>query len=218
MSKQDMNIPDLSQVSWEGGNSSESIEMIIRYSRNIAADAFNWYATEKKRKRRWVKSLRFLVILLLALGGIIPILTEIFKSPAGIPLFSPGWASVLMAAGGALVLFDRFFGLSSGWMRYTDAMMKIRVAMNIFDLEIADAKISAGEFPGHENLKQVTERCRLLVNDVNSIVLEETRKWDNEFRDVLGKLDEQVKKTADMKIGDRTEAEKIRLPEKTVQR
>ena len=102
------------------------------------------------------------------------------------------WASVAVAIAGTLILFDRFFGVSSGWMRYIEAMMKIRTVLNEFDFDCVNAKISRQT--DILQIQQMIIRCNTLVKQVNLIVLEETRKWDQEFRDALGKLDEQVQK------------------------
>lgn len=191
MSKRDLRIPDLGEAT---ENESPADAAVI-YARGLAIDALQWYAGEKKRKQWPAKLLRALAILAMALAGIIPILTEIYKDAQGAPLISPAWASVSLAVAGTLVLFDRFFGLSTGWLRFIDAMMQIRREITAFDLDIAVFKADRpadGSDPAA--VDKVFERCRELVDQVNAVIIDETGEWNREFRDALKHLDEKMKK------------------------
>lgn len=187
MSKKDLQIPDLAALPSETGAPEEYLDGVVRYTRALALDACQWYGRERRWKRTGAKAIRVLVILATAAAGIIPILTEIFRDDP----ISPAWASVALAVAGTLVLFDRFFGLSTGWLRFTNAMMKIRIAINGFDMDLAAARLAWGrEGPDPRMVEEVVGRCRKLIATVNTVVLDETRQWDEEFRDALGKLDE----------------------------
>jgi len=195
MSKQDIQIPDIGELVWDAENQAASLEKVISYSRKIALDAYQWYLVEKKSKKQYTKILRIGVIVSSAIAGILPIISEILRNAwetSSSIWLSPAWASVAVAIAGTLILFDRFFGVSSGWMRYIEAMMKIRTVLNEFDFDCVNAKISRQT--DTFQIQQMVIRCNTLVKQVNLIVLEETRKWDQEFRDALGKLDEQVQK------------------------
>ncbi len=52
MSLQDLKIPDSRQLTPNPDNPFKICGNVITYSRNIAIDAFNWYAWEKKRKQQ----------------------------------------------------------------------------------------------------------------------------------------------------------------------
>lgn len=194
MSKRDLRIPDLGGAV-ENESPGEAAERAIAYARGLALDAHDWYAGEKKRKQALAKTVRLLAILAMALAGIIPILTEIYKNAQGAPAISPAWASVSLAVAGTLVLFDRFFGLSTGWLRFIDAMMRIRREITEHDLKLA--AIKAGwppDGPDKAALDEVFELCRQLVSRVNTVIIDETGEWNVEFQDALKNLDEKVKK------------------------
>ncbi len=195
MSSQDLKIPD-NLLTIPPDNPTQACENVMTYSRNIAIDAFNWYAREKKHKQQMAKLLRLLAILITAAAGIIPILLEMYPRN-GNPLFSPAWVSVAIAIAGVLVLLDRFGGFSTGWPRFIDAMLKIQYAIAEFDLDCAQLKLDCSEeIPPKDQTAALIARCKKLVTQVNSVVMDETRSWDNEFKDVLSKLDQAVQKKA----------------------
>ena len=196
MSLQDLKIPDSHQLALNPDNSSQTCESVMTYSRNIAIDAFNLVCPGKKRKQRFTKLFRTLAILITAAAGIVPILLEIFPRN-GTPLFSPAWISVAIAIAGVLVLLDRFGGFSTGWPRFIDAMLKIQYAITEFDLDYALIKLECSQdAPTKEQTAALIARCKKLVLLVNTIVMDETRKWGNEFKDVLNKLDQAAQKKA----------------------
>ncbi len=195
MSKKDLKIPD-NLLTIPPDNPTQACENVMTYSRNIAIDAFNWYAREKKSKQQMAKLLRLLAILITAAAGIIPILLEMYPRN-GNPLFSPAWVSVAIAIAGVLVLLDRFGGFSTGWPRFIDAMLKIHYAISKFDLDCAQIQLKCDKnAPAKEQTAALIECCQKLVKHVNSVVIDETRKWDHEFKDVLSKLDQAVQKKA----------------------
>lgn len=192
MSKQDIKIPDPVDIDAKTATGEDYLDFIIRYSRGIAKNAHDWYALEKKRKQWMAKFFRALVIISTAVAGILPILSQIFVRN-GVSVIPPAWASVAIGFGAMLILFDRFFGFSSGWMRFIGAMTRIRTAINEFDLEYAHLKLSR-EVDDKEKTEEIVALCKKLIARVNGIVTEETLRWDEEFKTALGKLDEEFQK------------------------
>jgi hypothetical protein len=45
------------------------------------------------------------------------------------------------------------------------------------------------EQPSPQQLEALIERCKAFVQDVSTIVMDETHTWDKEFSNVLQKLD-----------------------------
>jgi hypothetical protein len=195
MSKTDIGVPEPKALVFEEDG---FVKAAVEYSRAVALSAHDWYAHERKGKRNWAKRLRFLAIVATAIAGIIPLLTEIFKNGAGAPLFSPAWSSVALAVAGSLVLFDRFFGCSTGWLRFTDAMTRIRFAICEFDMDLMEMKgRSPDGWQTEKALCDVIARCKKLMHEVNDIVMTETQKWDDEFRKAIQKIDEAAAKKAE---------------------
>lgn len=199
MAKQDMGLPKPPELEWNGGDQGSSLDGIIEYGRFLATEAHQWYVNEKRRKRFYAKGLRFFAILLTALAGIIPILTDVWVRDGGEAMIHPALASVFLAVAGTLVLYDRFFGFSTGWIRYTQSMMEIRVALNLFDINISKAKLNPAEIPSEgggerapSRAETVLQECSRLIESVNQAIQEETNRWDTEFRDALKRVEAET--------------------------
>lgn len=191
MSSEDIKIPESTPPDFDGDGDLKSA---IEYSRTLAANAHDWYARERKIKRFFAKSFRLLAILATAKAGLIPLLTQIGE-PTDWYHLSPGWSSVALAVAGTLILFDKFFGFSTGWLRFTNAMTQIRLAIYDFDMGLKEIKLGCAEGLAEKGeTGAVMERCRTLAETVNRIVTQETQKWDNEFRKMIQKVDEAVKR------------------------
>ena len=192
MSKQNLMLPDASVLTPGDGPVAAGF---IAYARAVAETAYEWYRLEKNRKGQRARLIRAFAIISIGASGLIPILSVIFTDN-GKSFISPAWASVALAIGGILILFDRFFGFSTGWMRYIDAMLTIRSAVGEFDLETAQIRAGLPE-PMDETAtaSAIALRCTALVREVNAVIQGESGKWDEEFSSALSKMDEQLRKT-----------------------
>jgi hypothetical protein len=102
--------------------------VIYEYSVGVASRAVSWYLTARRSKRRWARRLRVGAIIMVAIAGILPILSQIdVKGQASI---QPAWATVVLAIAVAFIALDRFFGFSSAWARYMATGQAISAALN----------------------------------------------------------------------------------------
>ncbi len=190
MSKNDIAIPKLDDLPSEGDGPAGKA---IAYGRFCAMAAHDWYAEERKTKRLYARILRFAVIIVTAIAGIIPLIAEM-GSPGKWFYVSPGWSSIFLAVAGAIIGFDKFFGLSTGWLRFTDAMTRIRSAIYRFDLDLLYMKEACPEkWDADSAACNVIDRCRQVVTEVDEIVAGETSRWETEFRQVIQKIDAAAK-------------------------
>jgi len=158
-----------------------------------AETAIAWYLRSKRPKQRLARSLRGGAIGLAALAGLIPMLAQMSTSRA----IDPVWASIVLGIAAALVVLDRFFGFTTGWIRYISTELHLRQILDEFRLdweaEVASWKSAT---PTDEQVQKALARCRAFVTQVNGIVREETNLWVAEFQDTLKQLDETVKAKA----------------------
>jgi SMODS and SLOG-associating 2TM effector domain 2 len=89
-----------------------ALTQLSRHAEGRAIEAIDWYLQDKRGKRIWSRGLRLLVILLVTAGGLQPLLDAAAPGPS-----RTAWGYVLLAQAAACIGFDRFFGVSSGWMR-----------------------------------------------------------------------------------------------------
>ncbi|HET6252954.1 MAG TPA: SLATT domain-containing protein [Puia sp.] len=93
---------------------TEKYNAVIIHATQQAA----WYKS-KKWKKIGSKAIRLSSIVLIGMGGLFPIIKEIRGVEVG------NWGYITIGIAGTLLFIDRFFGLSSGWIRYTLTQMEI---------------------------------------------------------------------------------------------
>ena len=89
-----------------------ALTQLYRYAEGRAIEATDWYLQDKRGKRIWSRGLRLLAIVLVTAGGLQPLLDAAAPGPS-----RTAWGYVLLALAAACIGLDRFFGISSGWMR-----------------------------------------------------------------------------------------------------
>src|SRR5690242_5668700 len=110
-----------------GDESNIFLSDLYSYARQSAIDAIDWYMHRKWWMGLIARTLRSSAILLTTIGGIIPLLVagELLGTHNDSYKWSQlGYVSLLLAAG--CILFDKFFGFSSGWMRYVTTALKLQ--------------------------------------------------------------------------------------------
>lgn len=122
------------QLSWEAGQIVTSLEALFERITEEAESAINWYLRAKRPKKCCAIWLRVGSIASVTVAGIIPILSQMF-TVEGRPRIQPAWATVALGVAAALVLLDRFFGFSSGWMRYIATELNLRQLNQEFQLD-----------------------------------------------------------------------------------
>lgn len=161
-----------------------------------ADDALRWYEQSQRNKKRWAIRLRLMAIVLGVLAALVP---------AVLPVLSPlvrgsgdQWsvtdlvplATVFGILAGALILLDKFFGFSSGWMRYAMAYQEIQARQERFRIEWARGLRRAGSAALSPD--QVAAAFALLLDycsALNGALISETQAWVIEFRGSLGETE-----------------------------
>lgn len=112
-------------------------------------------------------------------------------------LMDPTWTAILLAIAATLVLFDKFFGSTSGWVRFALTTQQLENLLHEFRLAMEAEKLSWGNL--EPNLAQAQVAMRKVQDfgqQVGSIVMEETKAWATEFAEVLKELDQRVQQAA----------------------
>ncbi|HUI57413.1 MAG TPA: SLATT domain-containing protein [Bryobacteraceae bacterium] len=193
--------PDvLSNLSWKDSDMEASLAALRRYVESEAQKQIDWYYAKKTVKSRVSTGLRFLAILLFVTGGLVPIIkatlptTAVNKFP-----FDFGQAGYLLIgiAAGCLGL-DRFFGYSTGWIRYITTAMAIEKSLEEYRMEWARnmAKLRGGP-PNEQQLDQLIQTCEAFSLAIKSQVEQETKAWVAEFQSSLSQLEKDLQAKAE---------------------
>lgn len=196
--RKDLESGDLKKMSWEPDKSLVSLNDVFKDAQNYVKSAINWYLQSKRRKKKGAVFLRVGAILTVSVAGILPMLSQIFLDD-GKSVISPAWASVFLAAAAALVAMDRFFGFSSGWMRYIATELRLRKILQEYQMDWETEKSTwKGSHPDREQVQRMLVRTKAFRNRINTIIQEETNTWIAEFQSTLKQLDEAAKAKAEV--------------------
>lgn len=179
-------------LSWQPQHRADSLEQLFRAADAIGASAGSWYLSKCRWKRRLSLLLRAEAIALSGGGILIPLVGTAVKASAGFT----SWGYVCFAAAGICVGADRFFGLSSSWIRFITSHMTIERALTTFRFQWAlfqAGAASAGAEPGRDETLDALQRILRFVELVNTEVLRETEVWAKEFQSAMADLERMVR-------------------------
>jgi hypothetical protein len=176
-------IPMAAMEQWQ--DTETALTQLYRYAEGRAIEAADWYLQDKRGKRSWSRGLRLVAILLVIAGGLQPLLDAAAPGSG-----RTAWGYVLLALAAACIGFDRFFGLSSGWMRSMTCAQALerRLAQLQFDWATECARSAARTV----DPKQAQTRLLLLrafADDVAALMQQETAEWVLEFQSDLLRLE-----------------------------
>ena len=189
----DLTYPPRLKLDWTPEKSAGSLQQVFDHVMDMAEQTLAWYIKAKNFKRFFARSFRVFSVLLGTLAALLPTLGELFGRD-GKSVIGAGWTAVLLGIVGALLVLDRFFGFSSGWMRYMSTDLQLRQLIQEFQLEWELEKAGwQGNVPDKEVVLTMLGRCKSFAIQVNQIVRDETNNWTKEFETAIHQIDESVK-------------------------
>ena len=186
---QDIRPAELDSLYWGSDYARRSLDAVYQHAVGIASEAINWYRFARRPKKRWAQRLRVGAIVMVAVAGILPVLSQIFAAGSSVKI-PPAWATVALAIAVALVALDRFFGFSSAWARYMATGQAILAALNQFrlDWQQASSKVPP-DGPTQENIDRFLGLAKTLARQTDDLVQAETLQWVKEFRETLTEIE-----------------------------
>jgi hypothetical protein len=190
-------VPELAALSWSTPQDVEaSVHEAYRYAEARAVETIDWYMREKSPKARGSRTLRVLAIVLTTLGGLAPLVDSVGwlrgEGMKGLVVGQLGYLFLGLAA--ACVAGDKYFGYSSGWMRYlaTAILLQKAVSEFRFDWAMMIAKLG-GKGPTVEQVQLMLQRIKEFVLFVDAEVERETQVWIAEFQSSLAEIERTAK-------------------------
>lgn len=181
--------PKVSAIGWGDEEAGETLRFLADEAEALARGKIAWYLRKKEAKKRLSLWLRASAIILAVAGGVCPL---IGGSIGGIQFIRLGY--VLLGAGAGLTLFDSLFGASSSWMRFVSAAQQLEWAVDRFRMTWSTslAQVADGRFSSEEKVKTLS-LLSAFVNEIHSIVADETNVWIGEFQSGLARLERNVR-------------------------
>jgi hypothetical protein len=185
--------PSLS-LDWSPEKATESLQKVFDHALGLANEAIGWYLHAKNGKGRFARRFRVVAIVLATIGALLPTAGELMADSFGTKPIRAGWTAILLGIVGALLLLDRFFGFSTGWMRYIAAELQLRQVAQEFQMDWeAERATWKGNAPTGEQILEMMARCKTFVSQVNTVVRDETNAWMKEFESALQQIDDAAK-------------------------
>jgi hypothetical protein len=185
---------------WNEADPMGSLAALYRSTVEKGRGQIDWYKKKVRPKRLGSQTCRFLAILLFGLAALIPLVkaTDFWQHQTSgstsrstqIP-FELGYVFAAMAAG--LMAFDRYFGLSTGWIRFIQTQLVLEGALDELQYDWVALLAKHGVTPASEQVQAMIQRLRTFITFVNGQTQQETQAWIMEFQTNLADLEKSAK-------------------------
>ncbi|MEV0119209.1 SLATT domain-containing protein [Streptomyces sp. NPDC050844] len=163
------------------GEPAARLDELYRWVERGALNTAAWYLSDRAWKRRGARFSRVGAALGGVGAGVFPLLDL-----AGAAGDVAAWGFVSLLAGVACVGCDRFFGLTSGWMRDVATAQAVQRRLQVLQFDWASESVREVLGPTEGTASEAAERClgvlRRFSEDVTEMVRAETADWMVEFR------------------------------------
>ncbi|QEV19261.1 SLATT domain-containing protein [Streptomyces alboniger] len=163
------------------GEPAARLDELYRWVERGALDTAEWYLTDRGWKRRGARLLRTGTALGGVGAGVLPLL-DLAGAAQGVAT----WGFVSLLVGVACVGCDRFFGLTSGWMRDVATAQAVQRRLQALQFDWASESVREVLGPTEGTAGEAADRClgvlRRFSEDVTELVRAETSDWMVEFR------------------------------------
>ncbi|SEQ70136.1 hypothetical protein SAMN04487983_1007128 [Streptomyces sp. yr375] len=163
------------------GEPAERLDELYRWVERGALETVAWYLTDRVWKRRGARVLRGGAAAGAVCGAALPLL-DLTRVMGGVAPW--GYLALLLAV--ACVGVDRYFGLTSGWMRDVATAQAVQRRLQVLQFDWASESVREVLGPAEGTASEAAERClgvlRRFSEDVTDLVRAETGDWMVEFR------------------------------------
>ncbi|WP_228978310.1 SLATT domain-containing protein [Streptomyces sp. DH12] len=163
------------------GEPAERLHELYRWVEANALRTADWYLADRTWKRRGARALRAGTALGAVLGAVLPLL-DLTGALHG----AAGWGYLCLLLAVACMACDRYFGLTSGWMRDVATAQAVQRRLAALQFDWASESVREVLGPAEGTAGEAAERClavlRRFTEDVTELVRAETADWMVEFR------------------------------------
>ncbi|MFD3521280.1 SLATT domain-containing protein [Streptomyces sp. NPDC058653] len=158
------------------------LDELYRWAEADALRTIARYRAERVVKRRCARALRALTALGVVVGAALPLLdlTEVLGGTA------TGWGYLSLLLAAACLGCDRYFGVTSGWMRNVATAQAVQRRLQTLQYDWASECVREVLGPTDGTAGEAAERClgvlRRFSEDVTELVRAETADWMVEYR------------------------------------
>ncbi|WP_327117159.1 SLATT domain-containing protein [Streptomyces sp. NBC_01341] len=163
------------------GDPAERLDELYRWVESGALETADWYMRDRVRKRRTARLLRVGTAVGVVAGAALPLL-DLTGELHG----SAGWGYLSLLLGAACMGCDRYFGLTSGWIRNLATAQAVQRRLQVLQFDWASECVREVLGPTEGTASEAAERClgvlRRFSEDITELCRMETADWMVEFR------------------------------------
>jgi hypothetical protein len=163
------------------GEPAERLHELYQWVERGALDTASWYLADRVWKRCGARVLRCGAALGAVGGAALPLLDL-----TGVVSGVAAWGYLALLLGVACVGVDRFFGVTSGWIRDVATAQAVQRRLQVLQFDWASESVREVLGPAEGTASEAAERCLLVLrrfsDDVTELVRAETADWMVEFR------------------------------------
>ncbi|MFG2130723.1 SLATT domain-containing protein [Streptomyces sp. NPDC048751] len=160
---------------------AERLDELYRWVERGALETAAWYLADRVWKRRGARVLRGGAAAGAVAGASLPLL-DLTGVVGGV---AP-WGYLALMTAVACMAVDRFFGVTSGWIRDVATAQAVQRRLQVLQFDWASESVREVLGPAEGTASEATERClgvlRRFSEDVTELVRVETADWMVEFR------------------------------------
>ena len=176
----------LETLDWAPESQMRSLNQVFEYTVGKTQGSIGWYYKSAKSKKQGAQRLRIIAILFGAIGTIFPVIGTVAD-------VNPAYATIILSISATAIGIDTFFGYSSSWIRFITTAMKLEARLVVFRFAWHQALIAnEGDDPSPDQVKELVASCATMLNEVQSMVEEETQMWVQEFKQSLRSYGEKI--------------------------
>lgn len=206
----DLRASPFPQGDW--GEPAQRLDELYHWAEARALQTVDWYLGDRTWKRRTARALRAVAVLSAAVGAVLLLLGLV----EGLEGRRGAWGYVALLVAGVCVALDRFFGLTSGWMRDISTAQAVQRRLEAFQFEWASESVREVLGPTEGTASEAAERClgvlRRFCEDLSELVRAETSGWILEFRSSLVPLHSQAPTPWDHRPDGGTAGNRVQSP------
>ncbi|MDE3180205.1 MAG: SLATT domain-containing protein [Acidobacteriota bacterium] len=176
---------------WSENDPMGSLAALFQAAVDKCQEQINWYKTNLRWKRWGSRACRAVAIILIGIGSLLPLVAA---AVVGSGLwdshkiyFGFGYVAFALAAG--FLGFDKYFGLSTGWLRFIRTQLVLEGGVDKLKLDwVALIAMVQGGKPTPDQVQALLRRLQTFTQFVDSTVEQETNAWILEFQASLAEL------------------------------
>ncbi|MGW6454778.1 SLATT domain-containing protein [Streptomyces sp. NPDC055078] len=162
------------------GEPAERLDELYRWVETGALRTAEWYLSDRGRQRLTARLLRLGTAIGAVAGATLPLLDL-----TGIVSGAAQWGYLSLLLGAAFLGCDRYFGVTSGWMRNVATAQAVQRRLQALQFDWASESVREVLGPAEGTASEAAERClgvlRRFSEDMTELVRAETADWMREF-------------------------------------